>query len=227
MGLQLSPYISAMISVAIVAGLCTDGIAAMMIRLPMFSQAYLDMGVDAGALRRLLLCTTQTFDSLPHAQATAISLGVFGLNHKQATGICSSPRSSPPPSSPFSAASAASSSIDLPDAFPWMHKQAARTAGGSCLTGLANRPVCVILSTHPVDKRGASFVKNNAKALTPMYIILVPVVLVVVLLNSGLLQRLLPAAQVRGTSYRANQYNYYYFSAYRDFLNTDYRGGRA
>ena len=64
--------------------------------------------------------------------------------------------------------------------------------------------------------------KNNAKALTPMYIILVPVVLVVVLLNSGLLQRLLPAAQVRGTSYRANQYNYYYFSAYRDFLNTDY-----
>lgn len=33
---------------------------------------------------RLLLCTTQTFDSLPHAQSIANTLGVFGLTHKQA-----------------------------------------------------------------------------------------------------------------------------------------------
>ena len=84
LGLQLNPYITAMISVAIIAGLCSDGISAMMVWLPMFGQAYLDMGVNAGALRRLLLCTTQTFDSMPHAQSTAISLGVFGLTHKQA-----------------------------------------------------------------------------------------------------------------------------------------------
>ena len=84
LGLQLSPYISAMVSVAIVAGLCTDGIAAIMIWLPIFGQAYLDMGVNAGALRRLLLCTSQTFDSMPHAQSTAITLGVYGLTHKQA-----------------------------------------------------------------------------------------------------------------------------------------------
>ena len=84
LGLQMDPYISAMISVAIIAGLCSDGISAMMIWLPMFGQSYLDMGVNAGALRRLLLCTTQTFDSMPHAQSTAISLGVFGLTHKQA-----------------------------------------------------------------------------------------------------------------------------------------------
>lgn len=84
LGLQFSPYISAMISVAIVAALCTDGISAMMIWLPMFGQTYLDMGVNPGALRRLLLCTTQTFDSLPHAQSTAITLGVYGLTHKQA-----------------------------------------------------------------------------------------------------------------------------------------------
>ena len=43
------------------------------------------MGVNAGALRRLLLCTTQTFDSLPHAQ----SIGQHpwecsALTHKQA-----------------------------------------------------------------------------------------------------------------------------------------------
>ena len=84
LGLNLSPYITAMLSVAVIAALCTDGISAMMVWLPMFGQQYLDMGVNAGALRRLLLCTTQTFDSLPHAQSIANTLGVFGLTHKQA-----------------------------------------------------------------------------------------------------------------------------------------------
>ncbi len=83
LGLSFNPYVTAMISVAIVAALTTDGIAAMMIWLPLFGQAYLDMGVNAGALRRLLLCTTQTFDSMPHAQSTAISLSVFGVTHKE------------------------------------------------------------------------------------------------------------------------------------------------
>lgn len=84
LGLSLNPYITAMISVAIIAFICTDGISAMMVWGPMFGAAYMDMGVDPGALRRLLLCTTQTFDSMPHAQATAITLGVYGLTHKQA-----------------------------------------------------------------------------------------------------------------------------------------------
>ena len=84
LNLNLSPYITAMVSVAIIAGLCTDGISAMMVWLPMFGSAYLDMGVNPGALRRLLLCTSQTFDSMPHAQSTAITLGVFGLTHKKA-----------------------------------------------------------------------------------------------------------------------------------------------
>ena len=84
LNLNMSPYITAMISVAVIAGLCTDGVSAMMVWLPMFGQTYLDMGVNAGALRRLLLCTTQTFDSLPHAQSVALTLGVFGLSHKDA-----------------------------------------------------------------------------------------------------------------------------------------------
>lgn len=84
LGLSLNPYITAMVSVAIVAFICTDGISAMMIWLPAFGPAYMEMGVNPHALRRLLLCTTQTFDSMPHAQATAITLGVYGLTHKQA-----------------------------------------------------------------------------------------------------------------------------------------------
>lgn len=82
--MSVNPYVSAMISVAVIAALTTDGISAMMIWLPMFGQTYVDMGVNPGALRRLLLCTTQTFDSLPHAQSIANTLGVFGLTHKQA-----------------------------------------------------------------------------------------------------------------------------------------------
>ena len=84
MTLNMNPYVTAMISVAIIAALCTDGISAMMVWLPVFGPQYLEMGVDAGALRRLILCTTQTFDSLPHAQSVANTLGVFGLTHKQA-----------------------------------------------------------------------------------------------------------------------------------------------
>lgn len=83
-GLKFNPYISAMISVAIVAGLCADGITAMMMWLPIFGQQYIAQGVNPQALHRLLVCTTQTFDSLPHSQATAISLSVFGLTHKEA-----------------------------------------------------------------------------------------------------------------------------------------------
>lgn len=84
LGLQLNPYITAMLSVAIIAFICTDGIAAMMVWGPMFGESYVAMGVNPHALRRLLLCTTQTFDSMPHAQATAITLGVYGLTHKDA-----------------------------------------------------------------------------------------------------------------------------------------------
>ncbi len=84
LGLDMNPYVTAMLSVALLAFLATDGISAMMIWLPLFGQSYLDMGVNAGALRRLLLVTTQTFDSMPHAQSTAISLAVFRCTHKNA-----------------------------------------------------------------------------------------------------------------------------------------------
>jgi len=83
-GLQLNPYISAWISIAVVAGLCADGISAMMMWLPIFGQQYIAMGVDPQALHRLLVSTTQTFDSLPHSQSTATSLAAFGLSHKEA-----------------------------------------------------------------------------------------------------------------------------------------------
>ena len=101
LGLNLNPYISAMLSVAVIAApvhrryLRHDGVAAHV--RPDLS----DMGVNAGALRRLLLCTTQTFDSPPHAQFIANTLGVFGLIPSRLTRSCLSPPLSSPRSSIF------------------------------------------------------------------------------------------------------------------------------
>lgn len=62
--------------------------------------------------------------------------------------------------------------------------------------------------------------QNNSPAVRAMYIVLIPVIAVMLLLNSGLLQRLLPAATVNGERYTVVQYNYYYFSCYNEFLET-------
>ncbi len=60
--------------------------------------------------------------------------------------------------------------------------------------------------------------KNNDPVLRALYIILVPVVLLIIVLNSGMLQRWVPAAQVHGQNYSVVRYNYYYFDYYNSFL---------
>ncbi len=51
-----------------------------------------------------------------------------------------------------------------------------------------------------------------------LYIILVPIVLLIILLNSGWLQKVLPAASVNQISYSVVDYDYYYFDYYNRFL---------
>ena len=51
-----------------------------------------------------------------------------------------------------------------------------------------------------------------------MYIILVPIVALIILLNSGYLQRMVPAVRLNGASYSVVRYNYYYFDFYNSFL---------
>ncbi len=60
---------------------------------------------------------------------------------------------------------------------------------------------------------------SNSPLLRALYIILIPIVLLIVLLNSGWLQRYVPAATVGGTRYTVVRYNYYYFDFYNTFLN--------
>lgn len=59
---------------------------------------------------------------------------------------------------------------------------------------------------------------DNPYLMRALYIILVPLVLLMILLNSGWLQRLLPAAEVHGEHYSVVRYNFYYFDCYRTFL---------
>ena len=54
--------------------------------------------------------------------------------------------------------------------------------------------------------------KNQSKLVRAFYIVLVPVVLVVILLNSGVLQKWLTAVTVDGEPYSAVRYDYYYYS---------------
>ena len=62
---------------------------------------------------------------------------------------------------------------------------------------------------------------NHPAALRALYIVLVPVVLVIILLNSGFLQRLVPAATVHGETYSVVRYNFYYFDYYNLFLEAE------
>ena len=60
---------------------------------------------------------------------------------------------------------------------------------------------------------------NHSAQLRALYIILVPIVVLIIILNSGFLQKALPAAKVHGTSYSVVRYNYYYYDYYNSFLD--------
>ena len=60
--------------------------------------------------------------------------------------------------------------------------------------------------------------KNTPPMIRALYIVLIPVVLLIILLNTGWLQRHLPAAKVAERSYTTVEYDFYYFDAYNAFL---------
>lgn len=60
--------------------------------------------------------------------------------------------------------------------------------------------------------------KNTPPIMRAIYIVLVPIVLLIILLNSGMLQRFLPACTISGRTMRVVDYNYYYFDYYNSYL---------
>ena len=61
--------------------------------------------------------------------------------------------------------------------------------------------------------------KNHSAQLRALYIILVPIVVLIIILNSGILQKAFPATRIHGQSYSVVRYNYYYYDYYNEFLD--------
>lgn len=87
MTINLNPYFTAFITIALVAALCADGIAGMTLWLGMFAETFLAMpGVNPAALHRILVMSATTFDSLPHSGSIAGAMAMFQTNHKESYG---------------------------------------------------------------------------------------------------------------------------------------------
>lgn len=62
---------------------------------------------------------------------------------------------------------------------------------------------------------------KQKKTIRPGYLFAIPLVLVIVILYSGVLQLILPAVSVNGTDYRVSEFNYYYFSTYNELVEDE------
>lgn len=84
MSINVNPYLSAWLTIALMAGLCADGIGGLILWLGTFGQTYAEMpGVNVEALHRILVSTATTFDSLPHASTVASGMAVFKTSYKE------------------------------------------------------------------------------------------------------------------------------------------------
>lgn len=63
--------------------------------------------------------------------------------------------------------------------------------------------------------------KHEGKLARAFYIVIVPLMLLMLLLNGGFLQRVFTAVTVDGERYTAVQYNYYYFRVYQEFVESE------
>lgn len=71
------------ISTTLLAGIVGSSSGGTAIALEVMANDFLAMGVDPGALHRIILVASGGLDSLPHCGAVITLLGVCGLSHKQ------------------------------------------------------------------------------------------------------------------------------------------------
>lgn len=89
LSIHLNPYITAWLSVALIAALCADGIGGLILWLGMFGDTFASMPtVNTAALHRILVTSATTFDSLPHSPQMAASLAIFRTTHKESYKHC-------------------------------------------------------------------------------------------------------------------------------------------
>ena len=79
---NLSPYITCVLMVALIAAVTSDGISGIAIFCSTFAADLMAAGADPAMLHRLTTMTATTFDSLPHSNSVQQALIVYGYNTK-------------------------------------------------------------------------------------------------------------------------------------------------
>ncbi len=83
LNININPYFSAWLSIALIAGLCADGIGGLILWLSTFGSVYAaNPAVNNGALHRILVSTSTTLDSLPHSAQVATGIAMFKTSYK-------------------------------------------------------------------------------------------------------------------------------------------------
>jgi len=84
LGSGLPPLVSAAISVNIVAAIVGSASGGLGIWMPTLAQYYLDAGVPAAILHRVVTVAAGGFDTMPHCGAVITYLTIMGLTHREA-----------------------------------------------------------------------------------------------------------------------------------------------
>ena len=80
----LPPLVSMFTSVSLVSAITGSASGGLQIFMQTMAPAYLEMGIEPGALHRIATMASGGFDSLPHCGAVVAMLTITGLTHKQA-----------------------------------------------------------------------------------------------------------------------------------------------
>lgn len=84
LSIDVNPYFTAWLSIALIAGLCADGIGGLSMWLSIFGPVYTAMpGINLGALHRILVSASVTLDSLPHSAQVATGISLFKTSYKE------------------------------------------------------------------------------------------------------------------------------------------------
>lgn len=81
--INLNPYITTVLAVAIIVGITTDGVGGMIIFFQTVAPNIIShVGVNLGIVHRLTTMTATTIDSLPHNGSIFMTLQLYGYSHK-------------------------------------------------------------------------------------------------------------------------------------------------
>lgn len=81
---DLPPLLSATLAINLIAGIVGSASGSLGIFMETLAKSYLDLGIDAGTLHRIVTIGSGGLDSLPHSGAVISFLTVLGLTHREA-----------------------------------------------------------------------------------------------------------------------------------------------